>query len=117
MTKQFLNWLITLIKNNNIHPFYVSSEWLHVRDNVMKLDKNECQICKGNGRYTKADLVHHVNHLKQSPAIALSVWYTDANGVKKRNLISVCKGCHETVCHPSRMYRRRKIFKTIERWD
>ncbi len=117
MTKQFLNWLITLIKNNNVHPFYVNSAWLHVRDNVMKLDKNECQICKSNGRYAKADLVHHVNHLKRAPSLALSVWYTDANGVKKRNLISVCKCCHETVCHPSRMYRRRKTFKTIERWD
>lgn len=119
MTKQFLNWLIALIKSDNIHPFYICKEWLQTRSNVLKIDKNECQICKEKGRYTKAELVHHVNHLKKSPELALSIWYVDADGNKKRNLISVCKDCHETECHPDRMRKKNRTvgFKTVERWD
>lgn len=119
MTKQFLNWLIGLIKSNNIHPFYISTEWLKVRADALRLDKNECQICKDKGRYNKARIVHHINHLKKAPQLALSIWYEDASGEKKRNLISVCKDCHETICHPNRMGKRENInkFKTIERWD
>lgn len=83
---------------------------------VLRDDHHDCQKCKKPG---SATLVHHVNHVKQRPELALSRWYVDAQGIKRRNLISVCRGCHESVCHPERM-RRAQVSApplTEERWD
>ena len=79
--------------------FYESKEWRRLRKIVLKMDKYECQECKTVGRYTKATTVHHVNHLRDRPDMALNIFDELGN----RNLISVCKSCHETVCHPERM--------------
>ena len=79
--------------------FYESKEWRRLRKIVLKMDKYECQECKTVGRYTKATTVHHVNHLRDKPDMALNIFDELGN----RNLISVCKSCHETVCHPERM--------------
>lgn len=118
MTQQFYSWLVSLIAANDVHPFYISGEWESKRNDVLKIDKDECQICKSKGKFKRAALVHHIKHLKTFPSLALDIWYTDSNGEKQRNLISVCKRCHETVCHPERMRKRNKIkFQTEERWD
>lgn len=119
MTARFLAWLRALIAAGDTHPFYVTAEWRALSAYVIeKLDHNECQLCKAKGRYRRADLVHHVNHVKRRPELALDIYYTDADGERKRNLISVCKCCHETVCHPERMRRQsRPHFTTEERWD
>lgn len=118
MTERLLNWLKGLIAFGDVHSFYCSSQWVRLSHEVLDMDKHECQICKQRGRYRRADLVHHVNHVKDAPERALDIWYTDADGNRQRNLISVCKDCHETVCHPERM---RKCSGgaplTIERWD
>lgn len=118
MTNTFLLWLKSLIVAGDIHPFYVSGEWRSLSAYVIdKIDRNECQICKSKGRYRRAVLVHHVNHVKKRPELALDMYYNDA-GEQKRNLISVCKVCHETVCHPERMRKaQRPHFMTEERWD
>lgn len=79
--------------------FYESKEWRRLRKIVLKMDKYECQECKTVGRYTKATTVHHVNHLRNKPDMALNIFDELGN----RNLISVCRECHETVCHPERM--------------
>ena len=97
------------------NPFYISKEWRRLRQDVLKADKYECQFCKVNGKYTKATTVHHVNHLDKHPELALEKYYTDNNGNVKRNLISVCKDCHETVCHPERL-RHTKEPLNEERW-
>lgn len=118
MTKSFLQWLRGLIAAGDVHPFYCSSQWVRLSRQVLDMDKHECQICKQRGRYRKADLVHHVNHVKAAPEKALDIWYTDADGNRQRNLISVCKDCHETVCHPERMRRCKSAPPlTRERWD
>ena len=119
MTAKFLSWLRALIAAGDTHPFYVTAEWRSLSAYVIeKLDHNECQLCKAKGRYRRADLVHHVNHVKRRPELALDIYYTDADGERKRNLISVCKCCHENVCHPERMRRSfRPHFTTEERWD
>ena len=55
---------------------------------------------------------------RRAPKLALDIWYTDADGNRQRNLISVCKDCHETVCHPERMRRCKSAPPlTRERWD
>lgn len=107
-----------MIEAGDIHPFYVTPEWRALVPVVLRMDRSECQICKAHGRFHRADLVHHVNHVKRRPDLALDIWFTDENGSKARNLISVCRPCHETVCHPSRMRRKQASgFRTPERWD
>lgn len=119
MTQKFLNWLKSLIAAGDVHPFYISAEWVSLSTYVReKLDHNECQICKGRGRYRRAELVHHVNHVKKCPHLALEIYYFDSDGQRKRNLISVCKDCHEYVCHPERLRRKKhQGFANEERWD
>lgn len=97
------------------NPFYLSKEWRHLRREVLKADKFECQLCKTKGIYTKATTVHHVNHLEKHPELGLEKYYKDDNGNKKRNLISVCKDCHEMICHPERLRHTKKPLND-ERW-
>lgn len=117
MTQAFLNWLLGLIAAGDVHPFYVSGEWRSLSAEVLRDDHRNCQIC---GRANAAVMVHHVKHVKLFPHLALSRYYRDADGIERRNLISVCRACHETVCHPERMRRpkpKQTGFATAERWD
>lgn len=107
-----------LVKEGREHEFYCSPDWRQKRRRVLRRDRGECQLCKARGRYRKAVLVHHVLHLKDRPDLALCDTYTDGEGVERRQLISVCRECHETVCHPERMCKQGKErFVTQERWD
>jgi 5-methylcytosine-specific restriction endonuclease McrA len=99
------------------HRFYIWSHWLKIRQHVLNMDKGECQICKQNyHRFKRADTVHHVNHFKQRPDLALEIYYTDpATHEQKRNLISVCRECHEAL--HERRTNENSTALTIERWD
>ena len=104
--------------NQQLHKFYTSSAWIKLRAKVLARDRYECQICKENGKYSKATTVHHVNHVREHIEMALQDTYTDENGMIKRNLISVCKDCHETVCHPERLRHNKHVgYANTERWD
>ena len=119
MTQSFLEWLKALIASGDVHPFYVTGEWIQVSTFVrVKLDRNECQYCKERGRFRRAELVHHEKHVKKFPHLALDIYYIDEDGQRRRNLRSACKDCHETVCHPERLRHMGKHrFETEERWD
>ena len=80
----------------NIHRFYTWGKWKALREQVLQLDKYECQLCKKRGKYTKATTVHHMNYVKKHPDKALEIWYS-FRGEKRRNLISLCHDCHEEV--------------------
>lgn len=109
-------WIADLIASGDVHAFYTSVKWERTRAEVLALDHHECQYCKERGRYRRARLVHHVNHLRDRPDLALSIWYTDTQGVKRRQLVSCCWDCHEAQ-HPERLRRkRRKPPLTPERW-
>lgn len=97
-------------------PFYLSKEWRRLRDKILRRDHFECAECRKRGRYTKAVIVHHVKHRDRFPELELSETFTDDNGVERLNLISVCRDCHETVCHPERL-RHTSAPITAERWD
>lgn len=89
--------------------FYNSTLWRNTRKAALKRDNFECQMCKSKGRYSKAVIVHHKKHLKDSPELALSL----------DNLVSVCKACHEEL-HPEAQKQNVNKWKeplTIERWD
>lgn len=86
------------------NSFYDSYAWRKVRREVLAMDHNECQICRDKHRHSRGVIVHHVYHLDQYPEYGLMVWVDNPNtGERKRNLLTVCRDCHETVCHPERL--------------
>lgn len=90
--------------------FYDSRAWRRVRRQVLAMDHNECQICRARNRHTPGVIVHHVWHLDEYPEYGLSVWVDDPEtGERKRNLLTVCRECHGTVCHPERL-------EALEKW-
>lgn len=100
--------------DKDIHKFYTCGKWKKLRAAVLELDKHECQLCRSRGKYTKATTVHHVNYVKQHPELALEIWY-EWQGERKRNLISLCRDCHEEV-HGYRKKASNKPLITEERW-
>ena len=100
-------------QQENIHRFYTWGKWKALREQVLKLDKYECQLCKKRGKYTKATTVHHVNYVKKHPDKALEIWYS-FRGEKRRNLISLCHDCHEEV-HGYRKQKKKEPM-TEEKW-
>lgn len=98
---------------DGIHQFYTWSKWLRVRNQVLEMDKHECQDCKAHGRYTRATTVHHNWFVKKHPELALEIWYI-FRGKKCRNLISLCRECHEAR-HGYR-HKNKGAPLTEERW-
>lgn len=97
--------------------FYDSSIWKHKRSEVLRLDHNECQLCRQHGTFTRAQTVHHVIHLRDNPSLALSIYNNN-----ERQLISLCNDCHNKV-HPEKSFKFKSNPKkekekelTQERW-
>ena len=87
--------------------FYAGSAWLNKRADVLRRDNYECQRCKSKGKFSKAECVHHVKHLKDRPDLAL----VDSN------LISLCNTCHQYE-HPEKLHAnviKRRVVSN-ERW-
>lgn len=105
----------TLLKERRENVWYNSATWGAMRATVLRLDHYECQRCKARGRYRRAEIVHHVKHLKDRPDLALSLYDPDTG---ERQLMSVCKRCHEEL-HPEsqRQFAPKKLPITAERWD
>lgn len=95
-------------------PFYTTPEWQRLRLEVLAEDRFECQECKRQGRYRRATHVHHVNYVRQHPELALSKTYANEAGQTKRNLISLCHACHESI-HDHRQKGKPPPL-TAERW-
>lgn len=108
-----LQELSGMVAGGNVDAFYSWPEWRRLKQEVLRLDHFECQECKRRGRYSKGYIVHHIHHVKDRPDLALSIW----DG-KERQLISVCRACHEEL-HPERalLPRTGKPPVTKERWD
>ena len=115
MSEAQLRRLVALLNTGRENVWYNSEPWRSTRETVLKADRYECQRCKERGRYSRAVLVHHVKHLKDRPDLALSI-IDPATG--ERQLVSVCKRCHEEL-HPEaqRQYRPKGKPVTAERWD
>ena len=108
-----LHQLAALIQAGREAQFYSWPEWQTVRGDVLRLDKRECVLCREQRRRYR--IVHHVKHLRDRPDLALSI--TDPE-TGERQLISVCKNCHEAL-HPEsqRQFAPRRPPLTAERWD
>lgn len=106
-------WVRSLIDKGDLHAFYVSTPWLHLRAEVLEEYKYECQDCKAKGFFTKANHVHHEQYVTRHPGLALSKTYT-YQGMKRRNLVALCHDCHEKR-HGYRQKKKEKPL-TEERW-
>lgn len=108
--------IAALIATGREHEFYAGAEWKHMAAMVRRYDSNECQLCKQRGRYRRGEIVHHVKHLKERPDLALRINDPDTG---QRQLITVCKKCHEEQ-HPEALMvseTAKHIEITAERWD
>ena len=115
ITPEKLARLTALLAAGRENVWYNSGDWGRVKEAVKRMDHCECLVCKAMGRHSPARVVHHVKHLRDRPELALSIYDPDT-GV--RQLISVCKDCHEML-HPEaqRQYRPHAAPVTAERWD
>lgn len=116
MTQIQLLELQQLLDTGNEHSFYDWTEWRRLRRTVLELDHYECQLCKAEGRYSRARIVHHVKHLRDRPDLALDI-YDPKTG--ERQLVSVCKRHHQQE-HPESLKiaeTLEKPFDLPERWD
>lgn len=104
-TIELINWITKLIKENNIHAFYVSGPWKKLRQEVINKSNKECQLCKSKGKVSTATTVHHIKHLKDHPELALT----------RSNLMAVCKECHNEL-HPEKHRHKSKKVINEERW-
>ena len=115
LTPVKLAHLVALLAAGKENVWYNSSDWGRVKEAVKRMDHCECLVCKAMGRHRPARVVHHVKHLRDRPDLALSIYDPDTG---ERQLICVCKQCHELL-HPEsqRQYRPSKPPVTAERWD
>lgn len=85
--------------------FYHTKEWTKKREEILQRDRYSCQRCRENGRYSRADTVHHIKYLRNEPELAL----TDSN------LVSLCSACHEDE-HADDKKGDIKGYFNAERW-
>ena len=115
ISQERLQQLVHLIAAGREDLFYRWPEWLARRQDVLQLDRRECQRCRQvHHRYRKATLVHHAKHLTERPDLALSIW----DG-QERQLVSLCEQCHEEEHPEHRKHFQRRVPTpvTTERWD
>lgn len=109
-----VTWINELIEEDKLWKFYKSKEFRNLKEEVLREQHYECQECKKLGKITKADTVHHVQHVRKHPELALSKYYT-YQGKQYRNLIAVCKSCHNKL-HPEKHQTKKDKFTNEERW-
>lgn len=105
-----------LIDTDKLEQFYHTEDWKELRADVLEELHYECQGCLKIGRYTRAEHVHHVNEVRNVPSMALSKYYIDNKGNRQRNLVPLCKQCHNSA-HPEKGFREEKErFTNEELW-
>ena len=108
-TQYLIKWIQDLIAQDSLWKFYKSKEFMKVKTNVLKRQHYECQVCRDRGIITRATTVHHVQFVRTHPELALSEYYIDENGEKHRNLLAVCKSCHNKIHAEKGNYKPRTI--------
>ena len=53
--------------------FYHTREWRRCRAEALDRDHGQCMRCRAQGKYTPAVTVHHVQHLREFPELALTL--------------------------------------------
>lgn len=118
-----VNQIKQLISENRTDIFYNSRSWRNLAEEIRAEQNRECQYCKAEGKVGAADVVHHVKHLRDFPELAYSRYYTDMDGVKRRQLVCCCY-MHHRILHPekrsgqysARSDKRAEKYSNEERW-
>ena len=111
-TKELVRWIGELEQSGELWRFYKGKDWVKLKEQILKEQHRECQVCLQEGRLTKADTVHHVNEVKERPDLALSKYFYDSEGTKQLNLIAICKRCHNKT---HKRWRMKEPFNE-EKW-
>lgn len=116
-TQTLVSWINELIAEDKLYKFYKSKDWMQLRQKVLEEHHYECKRCREHGRITKAQTVHHVNHVKDRPDLALTQYIMDDDN-RIANLIPLCNKCHNLE-HPEKTFKAHNKNKPItdERWD
>ena len=116
-TKELTCFIEECIKKDKIYKFYKTKEWITLRDEVLKEQHYECQLCKSFGKYTRAVLVHHTRYVRDYPQLALTKEYKDKLGKRHKNLLALCNACHEEV-HDRNHFKvsTKDKYTNNERW-
>lgn len=125
---ELASWIRSLQAEDQLWKFYKSKEWKDLKRKILRQDHYECQVCKRSGivtryevihgRMVKLQTVHHVMHVTEHPELALSEFYTDSSGSRQRQLITICKACHNKE-HPEKnknVSSQRQGYTNTERW-
>ena len=91
-----VNEIKKLIASGDTKLFYKDYTWRKLALGIIAEHKHECYMCKQHGKYTRATMVHHVEHLKSYPELAYSKTYTDNDG-EHIQLMPLCHDCHEKI--------------------
>lgn len=105
-----------LIRDDKIELFYFTEDWRELREDVLDHYYNECQECLKKGKYSRADMVHHVNEVRHRPELALSMYYTDEHGKQQINLMPLCNACHNIVHDKLGKWINKDKFTNEEKW-
>lgn len=118
--RSLASWIRELIKGGRLYRFYKTDEWMSLRAAVMAGAHGECEWCREKaGPPVRATCVHHVNEVKDRPELALSLLYTDADGIVRRNLWAICEACHNKAHGRFQGPRKKRCDErplTDERW-
>ena len=106
MTPEILKQIRTEIKDDSLIKFYHSKQWQVVRHERLRLDHYECQLCKAQGKHTRSTTVHHIEHVRDKPILALEL----------KNTETICR-MHHNMEHPEKLQEFHKDkFENQERW-
>lgn len=83
--------LIRAIQSGDTALFYGSEEWRHAAKEARTAQHDECQRCKARGFYAACQAVHHKQHIRTAPELALT----------PENLECLCAQCHWDEHHPA----------------
>ena len=120
---KLVKWINELIAKDELWRFYKHELWSGSKRKKIKGLKNEvleeqhceCRICKEErADVTTATTVHHMKEVKKFPALALSRFYYDEQGIRQLNLIAICDDCHNKI--HKRFGYEEKIYLNEEKW-
>lgn len=117
MPNEYLkNYLVDLIAKDRVEQFYHLSIWKELKLKVFKSQHFECQDCLKENRLTILQLdspCHHERELKDFPELALSEYFIDEFGIKRRNLTALCFDCHNKRHN---RFQKKNTFINEEKW-
>lgn len=91
------SWIRDLMEHDRLYAFYQSDDWQELRDAVL-LDHNyECEMCAAEGKYRRADTVHHEHEVRREPSMALTRFVTTDDGERHEVLHPLCNHHHNVV--------------------